>query len=321
MGSDPAGPTPPAERRYLQFRGEEAWLAGLAAHSSSSWRSSVDAARQDVSSRWMTASRSQLRCVPSAQRRRRLAGARVPARFGRDRSDSNALVEGYGLVDQGYVLLTFDARGHGSSGGLVSVAGPREVSDVRAIYAWLANRPDVADARIGAWGISYGGGTILNSLVAGVPWAASSRSDLTDLYSGPCHRARRRERYRLAGSSRPQARSVTAAVQAAAFVGNAAAVRPRAAAGLSPKSVERPFSWHRALRLSLRDRTACSHTSVKGRNAHPATDTPRLPAADTDTSNAVGSTACRPHRSPLLRCRSLKARVERCANRGATGRP
>ena len=56
--------------------------------------------------------------------------------------------------------------------GLIGIDGPREIADVRAVHAWLAARPDVADAKIGAWGISYGGGAALNSLAAGVPWAA-----------------------------------------------------------------------------------------------------------------------------------------------------
>ena len=154
--------------------------------------------------------------------------------YGRDRSDSNALVEGYGLVGQGYVLLTFDARGHGSSGGLVSVAGPREVADARAVHAWLAARSDVADARIGAWGISYGGGTIFNSLVAGVPWAAVvTVQTWTDLYSGlmPQGLVKSGAVVALAGSIPPDKRDPSLdAVQAAAFAGNAAAVRPWAAA-------------------------------------------------------------------------------------------
>ena len=73
----------------------------------------------------------------------------------------NALVEAYGFVGQSYVVLSFDARGHGQSGGLVSLDGPREIADTRAVHAWLAARPDVADAKIGAWGISYGGGAVL----------------------------------------------------------------------------------------------------------------------------------------------------------------
>jgi predicted acyl esterase len=84
----------------------------------------------------------------------------------------------------GYVLLTFDARGHGQSTGLVSIDGPREVADVREIESWLAQLPEVADREIGAWGVSYGGGAALNSLVAGVPWAAvATLATWTDLYS------------------------------------------------------------------------------------------------------------------------------------------
>ena len=52
------------------------------------------------------------------------------------------------------------------------------------MHDWLAARPDVSDTRIGAWGISYGGGAVFNSLVAGVPWAAVATVETwTDLYS------------------------------------------------------------------------------------------------------------------------------------------
>ena len=89
-----------------------------------------------------------------------------------NRQQMNALVEGYGFTGQSYAVLTFDARGHGESGGLVGIDGPREVADTRAVHDWLAARPDVSDTKIGAWGISYGGGAVFNSLVAGVPWTA-----------------------------------------------------------------------------------------------------------------------------------------------------
>ena len=92
--------------------------------------------------------------------------------LGGDRSQSNAIAQAFGFVGQDYAVLTFDARGMGQSGGLVSIDGPREIQDVKEIEAWLAARPDIADTRIGAWGISYGGGAALDSLVAGVPWAA-----------------------------------------------------------------------------------------------------------------------------------------------------
>jgi predicted acyl esterase len=153
--------------------------------------------------------------------------------FGRDRSDSNALVEGYGLADQGYAILAYDARGHGSSTGLVSVAGPREVADARAVHAWLAARSDVADAKIGAWGISYGGGTIFNSLVASVPWAAVVTVETwTDLYTGLMPQGLVKSGAVVAlASSIPESRRdpSLAGLQAAALAGRTAAVRPWAA--------------------------------------------------------------------------------------------
>ena len=104
--------------------------------------------------------------------------------LGGERSSMSALAEQMGLVGEQYAVLTFDARGHGQSGGLIGIDGPREIADVRAVFSWLAARPDVADARIGAFGISYGGGATLNSLVAGVPWAAVEVAETwTDLTS------------------------------------------------------------------------------------------------------------------------------------------
>jgi fermentation-respiration switch protein FrsA (DUF1100 family) len=83
-----------------------------------------------------------------------------------------------------FEVLTLDARGHGESGGLVSIDGPREMADVRAVFAWLAARPEIDGAKIGAWGLSLGGGAVLRSLVEGVPWAAAETVQTwTDLYS------------------------------------------------------------------------------------------------------------------------------------------
>jgi predicted acyl esterase len=82
-----------------------------------------------------------------------------------------------------FAVLTFDARGHGASGGLVTIDGPRELADLRAVRAWLAARPEIDDAKIGAWGLSLGGGAVLRSLVEGVPWAAAETvMTWTDLY-------------------------------------------------------------------------------------------------------------------------------------------
>jgi predicted acyl esterase len=86
--------------------------------------------------------------------------------------------------DGQFAVLAFDARGHGQSGGLTSISGPREVADARAVFQQLAARPEIDDAKIGAWGISMGGGTVLRSLVEGVPWGAVAVVETwTDLYS------------------------------------------------------------------------------------------------------------------------------------------
>jgi predicted acyl esterase len=150
-----------------------------------------------------------------------------------NRQVMNALVEGYGFAGSSYAILTFDARGHGESGGLVGIDGPREVADTRAVRDWLAARPDVSDTKIGAWGASYGGGAIFNSLVAGVPWSAVvTLQTWTDLYSAlmPQGLVKSGLVAGLAGSIPPEKRDPSLnAVQAAAFAGNAAAVKPWAA--------------------------------------------------------------------------------------------
>jgi fermentation-respiration switch protein FrsA (DUF1100 family) len=82
-----------------------------------------------------------------------------------------------------FAVLSFDARGHGQSGGLVSIDGPREIADAREIFRQLAARPEIDNVKIGAWGMSLGGGLVLRSLVEGVPWAAvETVQTWTDLY-------------------------------------------------------------------------------------------------------------------------------------------
>ena len=147
-----------------------------------------------------------------------------------NRQVTNAIAEGYGFVGQSYAVLTFDARGHGESGGLVGINGAREVEDTRAVRAWLEARPDVADGKIGAWGISYGGGAIFNSLVAGVPWTAVVTVETwTDLYSALMPQGLVKSGLVFGyASSIPEARRDPAlnALQAAASAGKTAAVRP-----------------------------------------------------------------------------------------------
>ena len=96
-----------------------------------------------------------------------------------------SLADGLGqaYLAKGYAVFAPDARGHGTSGGFVSLDGPREVADVRAELQWLAARPEISDTQIGAWGISLGGGAAWNSVVAGVPFRAMETFETwSDLY-------------------------------------------------------------------------------------------------------------------------------------------
>src|SRR3954453_10079210 len=88
------------------------------------------------------------------------------------------------LAPQGYVALSFDARGHGESGGLVGIDGPREIQDVRELFNWLAGQNGIDAQHIGAYGYSYGGGAIWRAAAEGVPFAAIvPETTWTDLYS------------------------------------------------------------------------------------------------------------------------------------------
>ena len=85
---------------------------------------------------------------------------------------------------QGYAALAYSARGHATSTGNVELAGPNEVSDERAMVSYFSGLPDVSDKKIGAWGISYGGGETWNGLAAGIPYKAAEVVETwTDLYS------------------------------------------------------------------------------------------------------------------------------------------
>jgi predicted acyl esterase len=103
--------------------------------------------------------------------------------LGGSRRDMNLLAE-TSFANQGYVVLTFDTRGHGESTGLWSLVGPREVADFRALLDWLRARPEVDAAHVGAWGISLGGAAVWRSVVAGLPFAAVETVETwTDLAS------------------------------------------------------------------------------------------------------------------------------------------
>ena len=85
--------------------------------------------------------------------------------LGSDRSSMNSVAEAH-LAPYGYAVLTLDARGHGASGGQSSLVGPREVADYAAALAWLRARPGISDQKIGAFGVSLGGGSVWKLLTA-----------------------------------------------------------------------------------------------------------------------------------------------------------
>jgi ABC-2 type transport system ATP-binding protein len=64
----------------------------------------------------------------------------------------------------GFNVLTWDSRGFGDSGGIVSVDSPDlEGRDVQALITWLAKQPEArldaaGDPRVGMEGVSYAGG-------------------------------------------------------------------------------------------------------------------------------------------------------------------
>ncbi len=66
------------------------------------------------------------------------------------------------LNEAGYVVLAFDYKGWGESEGSKTRLAPHgRVADVQAALTYLAHRPEVAAERLGIYGTSYGGATVV----------------------------------------------------------------------------------------------------------------------------------------------------------------
>jgi hypothetical protein len=66
------------------------------------------------------------------------------------------------LTDAGYIVLTFDYKGWGESEGPRSRLAPySRVADVQAALTFLETLPEVAPDRLGIYGTSYGGATVV----------------------------------------------------------------------------------------------------------------------------------------------------------------
>jgi predicted acyl esterase len=77
------------------------------------------------------------------------------------------------FASEGYVVVASDFRGHGQSGGLFTAVGPREIEEIQAIRTqWLPTHAPIMPDRVGAWGISLGGGAVLRAASEGIPFAA-----------------------------------------------------------------------------------------------------------------------------------------------------
>lgn len=79
--------------------------------------------------------------------------------------DNNEYVaQAISFANQGYVVFSYSSRGWGTSGGMVNVAGPKDMEDFSASLDWLLANAPVDPDNIGVSGISYGGGISLLAL-------------------------------------------------------------------------------------------------------------------------------------------------------------
>ena len=66
------------------------------------------------------------------------------------------------LAEAGYVVLTFDYKGWGESEGARTRLAPySRVADVQAALTFLGAQDDVDERRLGIYGTSYGGATVV----------------------------------------------------------------------------------------------------------------------------------------------------------------
>ena len=71
------------------------------------------------------------------------------------------LLQARRFARNGYLVLSYSARGWGQSGGVVDVGGPSDMRDISTVLDWLINNTPVEPDNIGFSGISYGSGLSL----------------------------------------------------------------------------------------------------------------------------------------------------------------
>src|SRR5205807_3612188 len=88
--------------------------------------------------------------------------------YGASKTSSSVVAVAQDFAAAGYVVLTPTTRGFGDSDGLVSLAGPNEINDLKTIIlamqtGTIGDSPAVAipvnsSSKVGVTGGSYGGG-------------------------------------------------------------------------------------------------------------------------------------------------------------------
>src|SRR2546421_328732 len=114
--------------------------------------------------------------------------------YGASKTNGTVVAIAQDFAAAGYVVLTPTTRGFGDSDGLVSLAGPNEINDLKTIITdmqtgSIGNSPAVAipvnaSSKFGVTGASYGGGhsfEIMRTHVAGLV-AVAPVIGWTDLY-------------------------------------------------------------------------------------------------------------------------------------------
>jgi len=79
-------------------------------------------------------------------------------------SKEEYIAEALRFADDGYLVVSYSARGWGLSDGQVGVAGPNDIADIRSVVDWVIDDGRADPSRIGIGGISYGGGLSLLGL-------------------------------------------------------------------------------------------------------------------------------------------------------------
>nr|MBA3367410.1 alpha/beta fold hydrolase [Geodermatophilaceae bacterium] len=115
-------------------------------------------------------------------------------------SKDSVETEALALAEDGYVVLTYSARGHGASGGLIGLNDPEfEIADLSGMIDTLAERSEVAtdsdgDPVVGVTGASYGGALSLlgaayddriDAIVPQITWNSLTRSLFPDQVGAP----------------------------------------------------------------------------------------------------------------------------------------